>query len=249
MRLLLVSDLHYSLKQLDWVTANAGDYDLVVVAGDLLDIGSYVEPDAQIAVVLEYLARMAAKTKVIACSGNHDLNAQNDVGERAAMWLERARSSGVFVDGMHVATDDVFITVCPWWDGPLTRDRFDAALAREAEAVGDRLWIWVYHAPPDDSPTSWTGKRHYGDADLNRWIERHTPGIVLCGHVHESPFVDRGSWVDRIGPTWVVNSGRERRTVPPARPPHIIFDTDTRLATWWSSDGTAELSLDAQYSG
>ena len=31
MRILLVSDLHYTLKQLDWVTSVAGDYDLVVV--------------------------------------------------------------------------------------------------------------------------------------------------------------------------------------------------------------------------
>jgi Icc-related predicted phosphoesterase len=155
----------------------------------------------------------------------------------------------VFVDGMHIATDEVLLTVCPWWDGPLTRERFDAALAKEAEDVGDRLWIWVYHAPPDDSPTSWTGKRHYGDGDLNRWIDRHAPGLVLCGHVHESPFVEAGSWVDRIGSTWVVNSGREGRTMPPSRPPHIIFDTETRLAEWWSSEGSAELALDAQYSG
>jgi predicted MPP superfamily phosphohydrolase len=77
MRILLVSDLHYSLKQLDWVVAHAGDYDLVVVAGDVLDIASRVEPDAQIAVVLEYLARMAAQTTFVACSGNHDLNTRN----------------------------------------------------------------------------------------------------------------------------------------------------------------------------
>src|SRR5438552_1066320 len=88
MRLLLVSDLHYSLKQLDWVTAAAADYDLLVVAGDLLDIRSYVEADAQIVVVLQYLARMAARTTVVACSGNHDLNARNAVGERAAVWLD-----------------------------------------------------------------------------------------------------------------------------------------------------------------
>jgi predicted MPP superfamily phosphohydrolase len=76
MRILLVSDLHYTLKQLDWVVAVASDYDLVVVAGDHLDIASIVEPDAQIAVVLEYLSRIAAKTRVVACSGNHDLNAR-----------------------------------------------------------------------------------------------------------------------------------------------------------------------------
>lgn len=111
MRILLVADLHYTLKQLDWVVAGAADYDLVVVAGDLLDIRSPVEPDAQIAVVLEYLARIAPKTTVIACSGNHDLNARNELGERAALWLEDARASGVLVDGDRVVTDDVFVTV------------------------------------------------------------------------------------------------------------------------------------------
>ena len=48
MQILLVSDLHYTLKQLDWVASVAGDFDLVVVAGDLLDISSIVEPDAMV---------------------------------------------------------------------------------------------------------------------------------------------------------------------------------------------------------
>ena len=30
MRILVVSDLHYTLRQLDWVAARAGDYDQVV---------------------------------------------------------------------------------------------------------------------------------------------------------------------------------------------------------------------------
>jgi Icc-related predicted phosphoesterase len=40
MKMLFVADLHYTLKQLDWLVANAGDYDLVVIGGDLLDLGS-----------------------------------------------------------------------------------------------------------------------------------------------------------------------------------------------------------------
>ena len=61
--------------------------------GDLLDIASIVEPDAQIAVVLEYLARIAAKTTVVACSGNHDLNARNEHGERVGA-LARSGARG-----------------------------------------------------------------------------------------------------------------------------------------------------------
>ena len=143
----------------------------------------------------------------------------------------------------------MFVTVGPWWDGPLTRERFAAALARDAAEVGARLWIWAYHAPPDHSPTSWTGRRYYGDADLNAWVEQYAPGVVLCGHVHESPFAEGGNWVDRVGSTWVVNSGREHRTVQPPVPPHIIFDTETRRATWTSSQRSEELVLEVQYSG
>ncbi len=239
MRILLVSDLHYTLKQLDWVLTVASDYDVVVVAGDHLDIASAVEPDAQIAVVLEYLTRLAAQTTVVACSGNHDLNARNELGERAARWLGPARTAGVFVDGSSFATDDVFVTVCPWWDGPRTRDEVDQQLTDDARRVGDRRWIWVYHAPPDASLTSWTGKRHYGDEFLGAWIRRYRPMAVLCGHVHQSPFASAGSWSDQLGPTVVFNAGRQRGPVPT----HIELDTDTGRATWRSLAGTEERSF------
>jgi Icc-related predicted phosphoesterase len=239
MKILVTSDLHYSLQQLDWVVTVAGQYDLVVLAGDHLDIRSYVEPDAQIAVVLEYLRRIAAKTTVAACSGNHDLNAQNDLDERAAIWLEAARDAGVYVDGTSIVTKDAHVTVCPWWDGPRTRQRFAEMLAGEADVVGERTWIWVYHAPPDRSATSWTGSRYYGDTDLNSWIERFRPALVLCGHVHESPFVDDGNWSDRIGATWVVNPGRESGPVPA----HAIVDTEARSIRWSSATAAEDVSF------
>jgi Icc-related predicted phosphoesterase len=238
-QILLVSDLHYTLRQLDWVASAAGDFDLLVVAGDLLDIASIVEPDAQIAMSLEYLARFATRTTVVACSGNHDLNARNELDEQAARWLEPARASGVVVDGMRVETDEVLVTVCPWWDGPRTREAIDAQLAVDADLVQGRQWVWVYHGPPDASPTSWTGRRHYGDEELNRWISRHRPAIVLCGHVHQSPFVEGGSWIDRQDTTAVLNPGRQRGPIPTC----IEVDTVTGIARWTSLEGTEEQAL------
>ncbi len=128
------------------------------------------------------------------------------------------------------------MTVCPWWDGPLTREIVGGQLAADAELVGDRQWIWVYHAPPDDSPTSWTGKRHYGDEDLGRWIGQHQPAIVLCGHVHESPFNDDGDWIDLIGTTTVVNAGRQRGPIPTC----VEIDTEAGHARWSSLAGVEE---------
>jgi Icc-related predicted phosphoesterase len=239
MRILLVSDLHYTLRQLDWVLSVAGDHDLVVVAGDVLDIASGVEPDAQIVVALEYLSRLADRGAVVACSGNHDLTARNQFDERAANWLEAAGSSGVIVDGAHLATEDLLVTVCTWWDGPLTRDAIDAQLATDAALLGNRQWLWAYHGPPDASPTSWTGSRHYGDEALSAWIDQYEPDMVLCGHVHESPFTPGGRWFDRIGSTTVFNAGRQNGPVPT----HIEVDTVSRTARWSSAEGVEELSL------
>ncbi|HEX5616152.1 MAG TPA: metallophosphoesterase [Acidimicrobiia bacterium] len=239
MRLLLVSDLHYTLKQLDWVVARADDYDVVVLAGDHLDAGSFVEPDVQIVVVLEYLARLATKATVIASSGNHDLNARNDHGEKSAVWLQRARELGVHTDGARVERDDAIVTVCEWWDGPRSRGAVDEQLRVDAEKVDDRPWIWVYHAPPDESPTSWTGTRHYGDADLRAWIAEHQPDLVLCGHVHESPFKTEGGWFDRIGATTVLNAGRQRGPLPA----HVVVDTADGALTWISLAGVEHASL------
>jgi Icc-related predicted phosphoesterase len=239
MRVLVVSDLHYTMKQFDWVVGVAADYDLVVLAGDHLDISSFVAPDAQIAVVLEYLNRIAAKTVVAASSGNHDLNASDEHDERRAKWLDQARAFGVFVDGTRFETDTEVVTICAWWDGPRSYEVVERHLADDAAVVGDRRWIWVYHTPPDGSPTSWTGKRHYGDPDLRAWIERFSPDIVVCGHVHESPYVEGGAWVDRIGSALVVNAGHYRGPTPA----YIEIDTDAGTARWTSLAGVDERAL------
>jgi len=243
MRILVVSDLHYTLKQLDWVAASAADHDIVVIAGDLLDMASIVAPDAQIAVVLEYLARMRERTQLVVCSGNHDLDDVNALDERAAMWLEQAAALGVVVDGARLDTPDVLVTVCAYWDGPKSREQVGEQLAADAQLWRDgpagRPWIWAYHAPPDDSPTSWTGTRHYGDDALNAWIDAYSPDLVLCGHVHRSPFAQRGGWHDRMGSTLVFNGGAQIGPVPT----HIELDTAAGVASWSSLEGIEEFAL------
>src|SRR4029453_13419896 len=95
MRGLLVSDLHYALKQFDWVQTVADRFDLVVVAGDSLDIASMVPLEAQIVVVSKYLRPPAERTRVGASSGNHDLDAHGPADEKVAAWLARGRMRDV----------------------------------------------------------------------------------------------------------------------------------------------------------
>jgi len=239
MKWLLVSDLHYALKQFDWVTTAAKDFDVVVIAGDHLDISSTVEVRVQISVILAYLKRLRPHTRLIVSSGNHDLDARNTAGEKCAKWISKVRQLGLPSDGDSFAIDGVLFTICPWWDGPQAKEEVGAQLTRDAEKPKEQ-WIWVYHAPPDGSPTSWGGQKHFGDADLSRWIEQYQPHIVLTGHIHQSPFRQGGSWVDQLGSTWVFNSGRQ---IGPC-PTHIVFDTDEQKAFWFSLAGAEVVQLD-----
>ena len=90
------------------------------------------------------------------------------------------------------------------------------------------------------SPTAWNGERFYGDAALSGWIAHYRPDIVLCGHIHQAPFRKGGSWTDRIGSTWVFNSGRQIGAIPA----HIIVDTTAREAAWFSLAGAELVRLD-----
>lgn len=242
MKLLLVSDLHYTLKQFDWVYGVADRFDLVVIAGDHLDIAAVAAIEAQIVVICKYLTRIQAKTRLLVSSGNHDLDRRNRDGERVSAWISRNRLPGVAVDGDFIQIEDVAITICPWWDGPLGCAAVGRQLACDAQRRCAR-WIWVYHAPPDQSPVSWAGARHYGDAELLCWIRQYQPDVVLTGHIHQSPFRAGGSWVDRIGETWVFNAGRQ---IGPC-PTHVIIDLAQCRALWFSLAGNEAVRLNRPF--
>jgi len=239
MKCLLVSDLHYSLKQFDWVSEVAAQYDVVVIAGDHLDISGHVDAQVQTAVIMKYFRDIGARTRVLVCSGNHDLDARNAAGEKTSRWIMKARHLGIPTDGDAVEIGNILFTICPWWDGPQARAEVDAVLKRDA-ARRSGPWIWVYHSPPTASPTSWSGTRHFGDADLNQWIATHAPDIVLTGHIHDAPFRPEGSWVDRLSATWVFNAGRQLGPVPT----HVVFDTTAHAALWSSVEGMQSVRLD-----
>jgi Icc-related predicted phosphoesterase len=237
MRLLVVADLHYSLPQYDWVTSVASDFDVVIIAGDHLDLSSAVDASAQIVVIGKYLARLREKTRLIICSGNHDLDSRTDDGEKVARWVRSVPD--VVRDGQSVAIGDVLFSVCAWWDGPAEREAIAEQFRRDAEAE-KATWIWVYHAPPSQSPTSWGGNRSYGDVELTKWIEEYQPDIIFAGHVHQAPFVKEGSWVDQVGRTWIFNAGHQYGA-PPA---HLIVDTDAGEVLWFSAAGNETVKLD-----
>jgi Icc-related predicted phosphoesterase len=238
-KILVVADVHYALPQFDWLVEAAPGYDLVILAGDLLDTNSLVDAGTQIVVVLKYLQRLRQITQVIVCSGNHDLDEAGPDGEKHASWMRAAKRMAVSGDGDSLFVGEMLVTICPWWDGPLTQEGIGRQL-EQASKLATGPWLWVYHAPPPDSPVSWSGQRYYGDQALLGWVVQYAPDFVVGGHVHEAPFARNGSWVDRIGDTWLFNAGRQIGVVPTT----ISIDTEAREAAWFSLEGAESVKLD-----
>ncbi len=232
MKILISSDLHYRLKQFDWIDSVSSQYDAVILAGDLLDISSHLDLNLQATVMQKIIRSMSEKTQVFVCSGNHDGNEKNEADEFVSPWIQELRAHNLFVDGDTIETDEYVFTLFPWWDGDVTKQ--DVLKQLEAECPQNtKKWIWVYHSPPDQAMTSWVGKRHIGDSDLNNWIEQYNPYLVISGHIHESPFKSEGSWADKLNNTWVLNAGSHIGDIPA----HIIIDLKDQKAEWRSMAG------------
>ena len=242
MRMLFVADLHYGLKQFDWLIANAPDYDTMVIGGNLLDLGSSLDIDTQIVVVEKYLRRIAQRTRLLVSSGNHDGDGRTAAQESVCRWLHEVKGAQLFVDGDSVEIGGTLVTICAWWDGAESRAEVERLLAQDA-AREKQQWIWIYHAPPEGSPVSWTGQKSAGDDVLTAWIARFAPDVVLSGHIHNAPFYADGAWIDRLGKTWVLNAGRQ---IGP-KPSYVILDFDKMSARWVSAEeeGSRELAVTA----
>lgn len=238
MRILAVADLHYALRQFDWVGDHLEDYDILVLAGDLLDLGSRVDLDIQEVVVEKYLRRFASRRVLLSSSGNHDIQETRSDGERAASWMESLKSPTIKPDYDSFESDNIVFTICPWWDGPDTRAKTLQRLISDA-AKPKKTWIWLHHNPPLGTPIAWTGKEDGGDAVAMEWIQRYQPDFVFSGHIHNAPFYAAGSWHTRIGKSVVFNAGKQ----PGSEPTYIVLDLEKRIAEWSSIEGMESIEV------
>jgi Icc-related predicted phosphoesterase len=238
-RILVATDLHYRLAHYDWLVRRAPDVDVIALTGDLADVANPVPLGVQAVVLDRYLDQLAEHATVLVVSGNHDLDGPGPDGEQVAGWLRRRRGGRIHSDGTSFDVDGLRFTMCPWWDGPITRGGVGEQLAAAAVDRPQR-WVWLYHAPPAGTVLCRDGRREFPDHQLAAWIAEHRPDIVLSGHIHQAPWIDGGSWHDRLGSTQVFNPGRQMGQVPP----HITLDTTARTADWFGVFSSESVALD-----
>jgi len=211
MRILHVADIHYRLDWFDWIGQQTGNYDVLVVAGDLLNMFPHESTPLhkQARVVVDWLR--ALDKPAVVCTGNHDIwltepRISPDVFAEGG-WLRLCKRAGLVVDGQ---------------DANFYGERFAAVKWGEADWP-DGASIVVCHAPPSETRVSINAEGvGWGDFEIAMRIHEKCPKYVLSGHVH-----DPMEWVTLEGASYCFNPGCDCAA---REPNHIIIDTTKKIA-------------------
>lgn len=201
MKILAMSDIHGRFDQFD--PALLPEADLCIIAGDITTRG---QRDTR-----EFLASQNWIRKIVDhypvtlwIQGNHDLLMPPDVyypigigiAHRLHCILNRDFKIAHKLSG---ALSFYGVSMSPAYDMPELASQWEYMTARrEVEAAAYALMppdtdIVVSHCPPwlmldaaghTRNPDGTWEKRSIGSIDLRRFIERHQPKAVTCGHVH-----------------------------------------------------------------
>jgi predicted MPP superfamily phosphohydrolase len=93
MKILVSADLHYRSHWFHWLSEQAANFDLICIAGDLLDMFRDEPRMEQSREVSRWIRGLAKATWVAVCSGNHD-NAGCEISTDRAPVYERIVALG-----------------------------------------------------------------------------------------------------------------------------------------------------------
>ncbi len=188
MRLLALSDLHGDYSHVKAILDQAGDFDALLIAGDITNFG----PDEQ---VLELLKMF--KEPVLAVPGNCDNVSLLKLLDDETINLHNSSHAmgGLTFIGLGGSNPTPFNTP------------FELSEKRIGEYIGTLLSklnrskriILLSHAPPQNT-TDRLPRGNVGSEALARFLGRFD--LIVCGHIHEA----RGSV--RVNGTLVVNPGQ-----------------------------------------
>jgi predicted MPP superfamily phosphohydrolase len=83
MKILLAADLHFRSRWFHWLLDQGVNFDLICIAGDLLDMFNGEPRLAQAREVTRWIRELGKDTQAAVCSGNHD-NAGRQISQDRA---------------------------------------------------------------------------------------------------------------------------------------------------------------------
>jgi hypothetical protein len=117
MKILITADLHYWERWFRWLIEQGANYDLICIAGDLLDMFNNEPRTEQAWKMSRWVRELAKVSRVAVYSGNHDNAGRQVTTDRAPIyqWFDTFRSEPkIITDGVTQVIDDLIVTTVPY---------------------------------------------------------------------------------------------------------------------------------------
>jgi predicted MPP superfamily phosphohydrolase len=117
MKLLLTADLRFRLHWFHWLIEQAPGFDLVCIAGDLLDMFKSETRMEQAREITRLVRQLADLVPVAVCSGNHDNAGRLVSHDRASVYewfIELGRHPNFISDASTRKLENLIVTAIPY---------------------------------------------------------------------------------------------------------------------------------------
>ncbi|HIQ30049.1 MAG TPA: YfcE family phosphodiesterase [Candidatus Caldiarchaeum subterraneum] len=194
MKILQVSDIHGSFSAVKRIAEKVGGegYDLVVAAGDITNFGTVEEAEALLGEISDQ------GVAVVFVAGNCDpedmLSWKPRGGRIINLHLKSTELGGYELLGLAGGGPKSVGTIIEFNEEQFKELLSGLNPSREG-------FILVSHTPPYGTGADLTGGSHVGSTAIREYVEKTTPILVSCGHIHDARSVSK------VGKTTVVNAG------------------------------------------
>lgn len=194
MRILVLSDLHGSLKHLKAIEAEAERADLILISGDITHFGGRREAESVLNPLRSY------GTPLFLVPGNCDTRSAVDYFDDLEINLHGSVRDfqGITLAGLGGALPGPLNTPFVF-----SEEEYSELLSVITDGlVGKDIVLFLSHQPPHGTALDKAlGLRHVGCRTLRGWIEENRPFLCISGHIHEA------CGQDNLGLTLLANPG------------------------------------------
>jgi predicted MPP superfamily phosphohydrolase len=232
MRLLLTADLHYRIHWFRWLIEQAPNYDLICIAGDLLDMFRSETKVEQAREIRTLVKELADRVPVALCSGNHDNAGRLVSHDRASMYewfIELGALPNIITDGSTRKLENLIVTTIPYHcsrrEKSIWFDR--GSTIRKQTGIP---WIVLHHVPPK------TGLGVSGEElEAAELFTTYRPDYFVSGHDHAFPYTTGQSWNQKLGDSRLLVPGQLLSALTPN---FIKLDTGSGELSWHPASET-----------
>ena len=239
MRILVVSDLHYRLPHYDWLVGPRPTSTPSPSPATSPTSSARCRTTSRPSSSRNYLGLLAERTAVLRRLRQPRPRRPRAHGEQVAGWLRRLDHDGAARRRRVASTSATPGSRSAPGGTARSPARRSARSSPRRPSTGPRAGSGSTTRRRRARRCATTGGVSSPTTTSRTGSRSTEPDVVLCGHIHQAPWAEGGSWHARLGDTWVFNAGKQIGPVPP----HITLDTEAGTADWFGVFESETLDL------